>query len=538
MSELGDASLNATRRAAWLEAAASDGVIDVVVIGGGITGTSVALDAAARGLRTVLLEADDLAFGTSRWSSKLAHGGLRYLATGDVGVAYESAVERGRLLANAPHLVRGAPTLLPLLPSITGRAAAKIGTGFVLGDLLRRWARTPRGELPPPRRLGRDDTLALAPSLSSAAVRGGVVMYDGQLTDDARLVTAVARTAVREGAAVITQGKVTSIGDRCVSFEDRRSGERGQLRAHAVIDASGVWAPQLDPHLRLTPSRGTHVVLSSAALPGLRANLTLPYPGERNRYLLVLPQLDGRILLGLTDVPVDTVDDVPLPEPWEVEQMTAALGDAVGQAVDSDHVLGAFAGLRPLLAPEPGSATDGATADLSRRHAVLRGDGGVVHVVGGKLTTARRMAQDAVDAAIDHAGLAPLAPCRTARLPLVGAAPRAALAALAEQLDAALPAAASESLGSHERSAGALLVARYGTEAGAVAELLLREPQLAEAAAPGGRVARGELHWSVLREGALTTGDLLDRRHRLGLVPADRAAALPAAQAALAESAA
>lgn len=540
MSSRGNASLNAVRRAGWLDQLGGDDAVDLVVVGGGITGTGVALDAASRGLRTVLLEAHDLAFGTSRWSSKLAHGGLRYLANGQIGVAHESAVERGRLLANAPHLVRGEPTLLPLLPGVSNKAAAKIGVGFALGDVLRRAARTPRSELGRPRRLSAERSLALAPRLAVAGVRGGVVMFDGQLTDDARLVAAVARTAAREGAAILTHCRATALGDRSVDFEDQLTGERGTIKTRATIDASGVWAPQLDPDLRLKPSRGTHVVLSGDALPGLRTNLTLPYPGERNRYLLVLPQLDGRVYLGLTDVPVDTVDDVPQAEAWEIEQMTSALGEALGAPIDPAHVLGAYAGLRPLLAPDEPAVGDAdaaasATADLSRHHAVLRSDGGVVHVVGGKLTTYRRMAQDAVDAAIDHVSLAPLSPCRTERLPITGAAPRTQLAALATRVDAQLPPAARDALADPGgRSAGALLVARYGTQAGEVAALAAATDALSQPVAAGGRVLAAELHWSVAHEGALTASDLLDRRFRLGLVDADRAAALGEAERAVA----
>lgn len=511
--------LTAQRRARELDLATA-GPVDVVVIGGGITGAGVALDAATRGLSTVLIEAHDLAFGTSRWSSKLAHGGLRYLATGDVGVAYESAVERGRLLtAIAPHLVRGEPMLLPLLDGVSAKQATMMGAGFVAGDVLRRIARTPRRELPRPRRVSAAGAREYAPGLPIDGLRGGLVMHDGQLTDDARLVTAVARTAASHGASILTRVRAEGIDEAGVAITDVLTGERGHIAATAVINAAGIWAETLAPEISLRPSRGTHVVLDGAAMPGLRANLTLPYPGERNRYLLLLPQLDGRLYLGLTDEAVETIEDVPTPEQWEIDEMVGALGNLLGQPVDPSHVLGAYAGLRPLLAGND-PAADGSeaarTADLSRRHSVVRGEHGAVHVVGGKLTTYRRMAEDAVDAAIAHAHLS-AGPCRTTSLPLVGAASRVALGTRPER---------------------ALLVRRYGTEAAAIAELERERPELGDAAAPGASVSAAELYVSAQREGAMTADDLLDRRFRLGLVARDREAALPIAEAAIAAAAA
>lgn len=523
----GDGSLSAARRAREIgQVIGASEPIDVLVIGGGATGAGVALDAASRGLRTVLIEAQDLAFGTSRWSSKLAHGGLRYLATGDVRVAHESAVERGHLLRHiAPHLVRGTPMMLPLMPGVSTKKARLMGAGFVAGDVLRRVVRTPASELPHPRRVDAAGALALAPSLPAQGLKGGYVMYDGQLTDDARLVVGIARTAALHGAAVLTRVRATAVGPEGVSVTDMLTGETGTIKARAVVNATGVWGAGLAPELELRPSRGTHVVLDGAALPGLRANLTLPYPGERNRYLLVLPQPDGHVYLGLTDEAVETIEDVPTPLQWEIDEMVAALGTLLGAAVDPDHVLGAYAGLRPLLAGTGGGAgqatgdTSGAagpptsTADLSRNHAIVRGDGGLVSVVGGKLTTYRRMAQDAVDAAIEHAAIKGAGPCRTTTLPLVGAAPRPHLQALP------FP---------------ALRIARFGTEAAVVAGYEREDPSLAEEIAPGAGVSRAELRFAVEHEGALDTGDLLDRRFRTGLVAPLRAAAVPAAEAAIA----
>ncbi|WP_462186480.1 glycerol-3-phosphate dehydrogenase/oxidase, partial [Frankia sp. CcWB2] len=372
-------SLNAGRRERELAAVAAGGPVDLLVIGGGVTGAGVALDAASRGLSVVLAEAHDLAFGTSRWSSKLVHGGLRYLATGDVALARESAVERDILMRHtAPHLVRALPMLTPLTPGVPRSNAALVQAGVWLGDLLRRGAGTPRAVLPGPRRLTAVETLGVAPALREAGLRGGVLHWDGQLVDDARLVVALARTAAGFGARILTRLRVTGLdglgggssaaralgtgshGNRagtgrhgCRGIEatavDTLTGTRITLRARTVVNATGVWAPDLAPGIRLRPSRGTHLVLRSTVLAGTRAALSLPMPGERNRFALVLPQDDGRVYVGLTDVPVEEVVDVPVPDEDEIAQLLGIVSNVLATPIDPADRLGAFAGLRPLL---------------------------------------------------------------------------------------------------------------------------------------------------------------------------------------------
>lgn len=479
----------------------------MLVIGGGVTGAGVALDAATRGLRTVLIEAEDLAFGTSRWSSKLVHGGLRYLASGDLRLAHECAVERGNLMRFiAPHLVRPAPMMLALTPAVSRGSAAAYGAGLAAADVLRRVSGTPSLLLPRPRRLDAARARELAPGVPG--MRGGLQFHDGQLTDDARLVVAIARTAAGYGASILTRLRATAIGAAGVSVIDGFTGESGTIRGRAVVNATGVRVPQFAPELRLTPSRGTHVVLDEAAVPGLRVNLMTPIPGAHNRYLMVLPQPGGRLYLGLTDEPVDRIEDVPVPPRSDIDQLTGILATVLERDIDPHHVLGAFAGLRPMYGQTPAKTS----SDLSRRHHVLVGEHGAIHVVGGKLTTYRHMAQDAVDAAIEHLRLA-AGPCLTRRLPLVGAG--------AAGRSGRPPAPGS-------------LASRYGTEAAVVAEMAAR-PGLAENVAPGIPVTHAELRFSVRHEGAFTVDDLLDRRFRIGLVPADRDRALPAARAALAD---
>ncbi len=503
-------SLNSARRSADL-ARLADTRVDVLVIGLGATGAGVALDAASRGLAVAAVDAHDLAFGTSRWSSKLIHGGLRYLASGQLGVAHESAVERGVLMERtAPHLVRAQPFVMPLTGLSPRRNAALAHVGLRAGDLLRASARTARATLPGPRRLSAVETLRAAPGLRSHGLRGGLLSWDGQLADDARLVTAIARTAAGHGAAVLTRTRALSLWGTGAVLRDELTGRQCEIHARAVVNATGVWAGGLVDDVRLRPSRGTHLVLRAESLGGLTTGLHVPVPGESNRFVLVLPQGDGRVYVGLTDEPVDgPVPDVPRVPESDIGFLLDVLGSALDLPVHRDDVVGAFAGLRPLL-----DSRGGRTSDISRRHAVLSSADGVVTIVGGKLTTYRRMAQDALDTVLAARGI-DAGRCRTARLPLVGAAPRAALATL---------------------SAPRRLVERYGTEALAIHALGVAEPGLREPVAAGLEVTRAELVWAARHEGALDEGDLLDRRTRIGLVPADRAAALDAAGEALARA--
>ncbi len=487
---------------------------DVVVVGLGVTGAGVALDAASRGLSVLAVDAHDLAFGTSRWSSKLVHGGLRYLAHGQVGVAHESAVERGVLMeTTAPHLTRPLPMLLPLTPAVSGRQAALARAGFAAGDLLRRGAGTRRETLPRPRRVSATEALALAPGLRPGGLRGGLLSWDGQLEDDARLVTTIARTAAGLGAEVRTRARVAAADGRGVTLVDGLTGATTAVASRGVVNATGVWADGLVEGITLRPSRGTHLVLRGSSLPGLRTAVTTPVPGSTSRFVMVLPQPDGAVHVGLTDEPVDgPVPDVPEPTEPEIGFLLDVVSAAFDHDVRRSDVVGAHAGLRPLL-----DDTAGGTADLSRRHAVLTSRDGVVTVVGGKLTTYRRMAEDAVDRVVAERGL-DADPCRTRTLPLAGAAPRSELAALEQPRR---------------------LVRRYGTDAALVLDVARSvtgwgdEPLLAPVA-PGCPVTTAELVFGVTHEGAADVSDLLDRRTRVGLVAADRAAAVPAAERALA----
>lgn len=463
-------ALNAARRRTDL-AFAADERVDVLVIGGGITGAGVALDAASRGLSVTLIEAEDLAFGTSRFSSKLVHGGLRYLATGDVATAKESALERHLLMTTiAPHLIRPLGQLLPFSRDVTLRQRMAGAVGMGLGDLLRMRAHTPREVLPAPHIVSAQAAARLAPALDSRGLRGGMLSYDGQLIDDARLVTTVVRTAAARGARILTRVRATMLRDDGASAEDVLTGERFEIAARSVINATGVWAGSLDEAIRVRPSRGTHIVLDAADLGSPMTALTIPHEGSISRYVFALPQPHGRIIVGLTDEDAPgTVPRVAQPTAPEIDFLLRSLNRVLTTPIRRDQVRGAFAGLRPLV----DSGTD-ATADVSRRHLVAVSDAGFVTVLGGKLTTYRRMAEDAVDLASEVRGLQ-AAPSRTATLRLV---------------DRDVP-TASEVL---DDTTG---------------------------------LTRAEVEFAVRVEGALTAEDVVDRRTRVGLVDADRDRCLP-----------
>jgi glycerol-3-phosphate dehydrogenase len=510
----GSTALNETRRAADLAALADGASLDVIVIGGGITGTGIALDAATRGLRVALVEKHDLAFGTSRWSSKLVHGGLRYLATGNVGIARRSAIERGILMTrNAPHLVKSMPQLVPLLPEMNTASRALVRFGFAAGDGLRKLAGTPSSTLPRSRWIDAAKAIAMAPAVRRDGLSGGLLAYDGQLIDDARLVTAVARTATQHGARILTRVAASNATGTSVTLTDQRSGESFDVTARAVINASGVWAGEVDASIRLRPSRGTHLVFDAAAFGNPVAALTIPIPGEINRFVFAMPEQLGRVYLGLTDEDAPgPIPDVPEPTQDEITFLLDTVNTALETALGPADVIGAYAGLRPLI-----DTGHGRTADVSREHAVVESPSGVISVIGGKLTEYRFMAEDVLDRAIALRAL-PATPCRTRNLPLVGARanPVATLRSPVE-----LPSS---------------LVARYGAEApNVIAAASCERPT--EQVAEGIDVTRAEFEYAITHEGATTVDDILDRRTRIGLVASDRARAAAAAEELLAQQA-
>jgi glycerol-3-phosphate dehydrogenase len=384
---------------------------------------------------------------------------------------------------NAPHLVKAMPQLVPLLPETNMASQALVRFGFAAGDGLRKLAGTPSSTLPRSRRIDTARAIEMAPTVRREGLRGGLLAYDGQLIDDARLVTAVARTAATGTSVTLT---------------DQRSGESFDVSARAVVNATGVWAGEVDTGLRLRPSRGTHLVFDAKAFGNPVAALTIPIPGEINRFVFAMPEQLGRVYLGLTDEDAPgPVPDVPQPTQEEISFLLDTVNTALDVALGPADVIGAYAGLRPLI-----DTGEGRTADVSREHAVIESAAGVISVIGGKLTEYRYMAEDVLDRTIALRGLTATA-CRTRNLPLVGA-PSNPVATLRSPVD--LPGS---------------LVARYGAEApNVIAAAGCERPT--EPVADGIDVTRAEFEYAVTHEGALDIDDIVDRRTRIGLVQADR----------------
>jgi glycerol-3-phosphate dehydrogenase len=491
------------------------GTHDLLVVGGGITGAGVALDAASRGLRTALVERDDFASGTSSKSSKLVHGGLRYLQNGDVRLVYEALRERQRLLRNAPHLVKVLPFLIPIFTGKGGiiprQLARALGSAMWMYDLtggLRIGKRH--------RRLGRDAARAHMPTLSDR-MAWAYLYYDAQ-TDDARLTLALARTAALDfGATVVNHAAVTALrkdGDRVTGALVDTGDRQVEVRARVVINATGVWADDVraldegsDPG-SIRPAKGIHITVPWDKVRNDIAAV-VPVPKDRRSVFVVpWPGQDGTVggpgsvtYIGTTDTDYGGDVDDPQCTAEDVAYLLDAINSSITEPLDESDVLGTWAGLRPLVR-DAGSTR---TADMSRRHQVLTSAGGLVTVTGGKLTTYREMAEDAVDAATAVAGdrLPRRARrSRTRKLRLRGA-------------DGWQQAAATD----------LHLGERYGGEAGVLAAMIDADPALGEPLVPGLPYRRAEAVYAARYEMAVTLDDVLSRRTRARLRNRDAAAA-------------
>src|SRR5438105_4059630 len=490
----------------------ADESFDVVVIGGGITGAGVALDAASRGLRTALVERDDFASGTSSKSSKLVHGGLRYLNQRDYRLVYEALHERQRLLHNAPHLVRALPFLIPLYG---GKAIAKaLNTALWLYDLT---GGVRIGKIH--HRISVDDTLAHMPSLRREGLAAGFEYYDAR-ADDARLTLAVVRTAVVDHGAVAANyaGVTGLIKDEAGQVRGARVGDL-EISAQVVVNAAGVWADEVraldegqHPHT-LRPAKGIHITVPWAKV-GNDVAVVIPVLKDK-RSIFVVPWGD-RVYIGTTDTDYDGSLDDPASTPDDVSYLLGAMNRFLTEPLSEDDVTGTWAGLRPLVRV----AKSARTADLSRRHAVSRSPSGVVTVTGGKLTTYRRMAADAVDRVVEIVGRGGRS--RTKHLALWGAA---GTPELREE-------GAAARLGV-DRDLLAHLVGRYGGEARTVVAMIQADPGLGEALVPTLPYVRAEALYAARYEMAHTLDDVLARRTRALLLARDTSAAAAAEVAAL-----
>ena len=386
---------------------------DVVVVGGGATGAGVAVDAATRGYSVALFEQHDFAKGTSSRSTKLVHGGVRYLERGDVRLVFEALHERGRLLENAPHLVRD---LAFVVPSYRWWEAPFYGTGLKLYDAL-----AGRDRFGPARYLNRREVTRHIPTIEQHGLRGGILYHDGQF-DDARLVINLMQTAADHGAAIVNYARVVRLrrdGDRVtgVTVRDEEAGAEFDVPARVVVNATGVFCdavramagPTVPP--MVAPSQGTHLVFDRSFLPGATA-LMVPKTSD-GRVMFAIPW-HGHTLVGTTDVPVPRADLEPRATGPEVEFILDTAGRYLAKRPRRADVLSVFAGVRPLV-KAPGKAN---TAALSRDHTIHL-DHGLITITGGKWTTYRNMAEDTVNRAAAVGGL-PERRCRTKRLGVHG----------------------------------------------------------------------------------------------------------------------
>ena len=460
-----------------VRAAKADIEWDVIVIGGGASGLGAAVEAVTRGYKTLLLEAHDYAKGTSSRSTKLIHGGVRYLAQGNLHLVRESLHERGVLKRNAPHLVHD---LGFLVAAYRAWRIPFYGAGLKLYDLL-----AGRLNLRPSRWLGRRAAIREVPTLKAQHLRGGILYFDGQF-DDSRLAITLLRTFEDHGGVALNAAPVTELlqqSDRItgVRFTDAETGESHTARGRVVINAAGIFADSVrrmdDPNAeaRLSPSQGVHLIVAQHFLPG-RTALMVPKT-EDGRVLFAVPWLN-RTLIGTTDTPVNTIDLEPRALDAEIDFILRTAAHYLDPAPTRADILSVFAGLRPLVKAQ----ADEDTKKLSREHTIAVSPRGLVTLMGGKWTTYRRMGQDVVDRAAVVAGLAP-AVSRTEDLRLHGWAP---------ELDA---------YGSD----------RPFVDASPGADILLH---------PNLSYTEAEVRWAARHEQARTIEDVLARRTRALLLDA------------------
>ena len=509
-----------------LRAGTPDDPFDVLVVGGGITGVGVALDAAARGLRTALVERDDFASGTSSKSSKMIHGGLRYLQNGDVRLVYEALRERRRLMRNAPHLVEILPFMIPILTKdgvVSKKVAKALGSAMWMYDLTGGWR---IGKLH--RRVSAEQAAAHFPTTHLDKLSAGYLYFDAA-ADDARLALTVARTAAGRGAVVVNRCPVVDVTVDPVSHQAtgivvEADGQRFPVTARCVVNAAGVWADEvrsLDESEHpdsIRPAKGVHVTVP---WDKIRVDIAVIIPVRADRRSLFLvpwgPRADGtfeHVYVGTTDTDYDGPLDDPQCTADDVDYVLTALNQAldpsITERITADDITGVWAGLRPLVKQTGTGDADAKTADLSRRHQVAVGEHGVVRVNGGKLTTYREMAEDTVDLVAERLG----APRRARRSPTR----RLQLLGAQAQRSTAVP-------GTLEHH----LAHRYGSMADEIRALIAFRPDLAEPLVAGQPYVRAEAVYAVRHEMATTLDDVLARRTRAHLF--DRPASLAAAPA-------
>ncbi|WP_114937342.1 glycerol-3-phosphate dehydrogenase/oxidase [Mucilaginibacter endophyticus] len=457
---------------------------DLIIIGGGATGLGAAVDAASRGFSTLLLEQADFAKGTSSRATKLVHGGVRYLAQGDIGLVREALRERGLLLNNAPHLVKNESFIIPNYSWWDG---VFYTVGLSIYDILAGKLSFGRAK-----HISKKETIKRLPGIQEKGLHGGVVYHDGQF-DDSRLAINLAQTAIEQGAKLLNYFKVSGLTKDAngkitgVKATDTETGINHELKAKTVINATGVFVdgvlkmdtPEKKPMVR--PSQGVHLVLDRSFLPAEDA-LMIPKT-EDGRVLFAVPWHE-KLLIGTTDTPIDSHSLEPVALDEEVEFILRTAGKYLSKAPTRADVLSVFAGLRPLAAPQDGSSK---TKEISRSHKLIVSDSGLITITGGKWTTYRKMAEDIVNQAIKTGGLQNT-PCKTESLAIHGSRPNP------------------------DRSNPMFV---YGADIEKIQALFNENADWKNPVHPDSSYTKGEVIWSVRNEMARSVEDILARRTRV-----------------------
>ena len=508
--------LSQEQRATSLEAMTSQ-KFDVLVIGGGVTGAGIALDAAARGLSTAVVDAQDWAAGTSSRSSRLVHGGLRYLYNLDFKLVAEALRERGRLLTTiAPHLVEAQPFLWPLKTPVIERAYSAVGVGMY--DALARIGSKGRKTVPIQRHLSKAGAMRRFPEIKRNALVGAIEFYDARV-DDARLVITLIRTAVKYGAAAASRVKVTEVlkdgrGRACgVKAVDLENGNEFTIEADRIINATGVWTEQTQElaggtgGLKVLTSKGIHIVIPRERL---KATTGLFLRTEKS-VLFIIPWKRYWVI-GTTDTAYHENRRDPVADLEDIDYVLEQANSVLAKPLTHDDIIGTFAGLRPLLQPGTLDGDESKSTQVSREHTVTEAAPGLTVIAGGKLTSYRQMAEDAVDFTIGK-DKAKQTPSVTKKTPLEGAAGYHSMwsrrAAIARESGLSID---------HVED----LLDRYGSDIDLLLDMIEERPDLGNELKGAPEYLRAEIAFGVSHEGALHLEDLLARRTRLTYEHADR----------------
>ncbi len=466
---------------------------DLAIIGGGATGLGVAVDAASRGLKTILLEQADFAKGTSSRSTKLVHGGVRYLAQGDIKLVYGALRERGIIFRNAPHLAHAQSFIIPCYSYFD---IFKYLIGLKIYDWMAGKYRIGKSRF-----VSKDEVSGLLPGVKTNRLKGGVEYYDGQF-DDARLAINLAQTATAHQACLLNYCRVTTLTKdkegsvTGLEFMDEETGDTHAIHARAVVNATGVFVDNIleldtpDHRPLVKPSQGTHVVVDRSFL-GYGSALMIPETSD-GRVLFGVPW-HNHLVLGTTDTPLDSHSLEPRALKSEIDFILQTAGAYLVKQPTYQDVLSVFSGLRPLAAPAKNSTS---TKEISRDHKLIVNPSGLITITGGKWTTYRKMAEETVDKAIELAGL-PATACRTASIPIHG----------------------------HTADRPNGHWSFYGSDAAGIKELASLKPEWSEKIHPDFEYILAEVVWAVRQEMARTVEDVLARRIRMLFLDADKAAA-------------